>query len=190
MDGSGKKSIFDWKLSASLLSRLKKETTACKRLSFTPSELQYLKDIICRAINKDSEWNVYKTEENNGRLMFYYKHEETSWHALDDFPDDDETVTYYFLATVEKLTRDGVRYAIDKVKQSCEADSFKPDKSWTEWIKQLREEATLMEAYACFFETREAAKGLFKYHTKAEVYSGLTESETLCLVMYGYDGSK
>ena len=190
MDENERKAIFDRELPVSLLGRLAEEDPACKRLSFTPGELQYLKDTICRAINKPVDQKVYEIAEDDGRLMLYYKYEETAWHALDDFPDEDETITYYHLVTVEKLTRDGVRHALNKVRKSCEADSFKPDDSWTEWIKLLREKAMLTEAYSCFFETRGTKKGLFKYNTKAEVYRGLTESGTLCLIMYGDDGSK
>lgn len=190
MDENERKAIFDRELPVSLLGRLAEEDPACKRLSFTPGELQYLKDTICRAINKPVDQKVYEIEEDDGRLMLYYKNEETAWHALDDFPDEDETITYYRLVTVEKLTRDGVRHALNKVRKSCDADSFKPDDSWTEWIKLLREKAMLTEAYSCFFETRGTKKGLFKYNTKAEVYRGLTESGTLCLIMYGDDGSK
>ena len=91
---------------------------------------------------------------------------------------------------MEKLTRDGVRHALNKVRKSCGADSFKPDDSWTEWIKLLREKAMLTEAYSCFFEKTGTENGLFKYWTKAEVYRGLTESGTLCLIMYWDDGSK
>lgn len=190
MDENERKAIFDRELPVSLLGRLAEEDPACKRLSFTPGELQYLKDTICRAINKPVDQKVYEIEEDDGRLMLYYKNEETAWHALDDFPDEDETITYYRLVTVEKLTRDGVRHALNKVRKSCDADSFKPDDSWTEWIKLLREKAMLTEAYSCFFETRGTKKGLFKYNTKAEVYRGFTESGTLCLIMYGDDGSK
>lgn len=190
VDENERKAIFDRELPVSLLSRLAEEDPACKRLSFTPGELQYLKDTICRAINKPVDQKVYEIAEDDGRLMLYYKYEETAWHALDDFPDEDETITYYRLVTVEKLTRDGVRHALNKVRKSCDADSFKPDDSWTEWIKLLREKAMLTEAYSCFFETRGTKKGLFKYNTKAEVYRGLTESGTLCLIMYGDDGSK
>lgn len=190
VDENERKVIFDRELPVSLLGRLAEEDPACKRLSFTPGELQYLKDTICRAINKPVDQKVYEIAEDDGRLMLYYKNEETAWHALDDFPDEDETITYYRLVTVEKLTRDGVRHALNKVRKSCDADSFKPDDSWTEWIKLLREKAMLTEAYSCFFETRGTKKGLFKYNTKAEVYRGFTESGTLCLIMYGDDGSK
>lgn len=190
VDENERKAIFDRELPVSLLGRLAEEDPACKRLSFTPGELQYLKDTICRAINKPVDQKVYEIEENDGRLMLYYKNEETAWHALDDFPDEDETITHYRLVTVEKLTRDGVRHALNKVRKSCDADSFKPDDSWTEWIKLLREKAMLTEAYSCFFEKTGTENGLFKYWTKAEVYRGLTESGTLCLIMYGDDGSK
>lgn len=180
VDENERKAIFDRELPVSLLGRLAEEDPACKRLSFTPGELQYLKDTICRAINKPVDQKVYEIEEDDGRLMLYYKNEETAWHALDDFPDEDETITYYRLVTVEKLTRDGVRHALNKVRKSCDADSFKPDDSWTEWIKLLREKAMLTEAYSCFFETRAERRKGCSSTTRRRRYTAALRKAELC----------